>query len=135
MGLLTLDIKDNDRTTHEYMRIDFRKRSVKGKFNLVGFQDKDTLQQVLYIPSLDISAYGDTQEKTYEMVRNAMDEYFDFLTSLPKIEFYQELSKCKWKKNTFASKQFSKVYVDVDGVLQEFNAVDNKVHRLLATTA
>jgi hypothetical protein len=119
----------------ETLRINTSTRRANGRFSMFRWKDKDTLQFVLYIPSLEITAYGETEERAREMLDSAVRNFFQWLMNLPKKQIDQELIKLKFKRSTFFNKQFSKAYVDLAGELQNFNAAENKVERLTLQTA
>ncbi|MBK7306852.1 MAG: hypothetical protein IPI88_07260 [Chitinophagaceae bacterium] len=82
------------------------------------------------MPSLDITGYGETRERAIEMLKFSILDYFESLIKLPSKQIEAELHKFGWKQNKLRHKQYSKAYVDINGELQNFNAVDNKVERL-----
>lgn len=101
---------------------------IKAVLNTVKYRDKDTRQIVIYIPALEISGYGATEEKALEMVKFSMDEYFTSLVRSSAKEMERELAKYGWQhKNKFSNKEYSKAYIDADGKLQNFNAVGDEV--------
>lgn len=102
----------------------------KGSMTILKFQDKDTKQIISYCPSFDISGYGDTEEKAIEMLKFNISELFNHLTRLSPKQMESELSDLGWKQSKFRHKEYSKAYVDINGQLQNLNAVDNKVERL-----
>lgn len=120
----------------EYLHIDIGKRKKRIQFALSTFRyrDKDTRQLVLYIPSLDISSYGATKEKVQEMLEFSLNDYCKYLCSLPSKKIDAELTSLGWKHHRLRNKEYSKVYVDGDGELRNFNAVADKVERLTLQT-
>ncbi|MBK7854225.1 MAG: hypothetical protein IPJ79_04355 [Bacteroidetes bacterium] len=120
----------------ETLHINRKKRSINAIVGTVSFQDKDTLQHVLYMPSLGISSYGQTTEKAETMLKESINDYFKYLIDLRPEKLEIELKNHGWIHDAIRSKDFSKAYVDIDGTLQNFNAVDNKVRMSLqAVTA
>jgi len=112
------------------LRIDHNKRSVKAYISILSFIDKDTRQWVYYMPTLDVTGYGETEDKAAEMMKFSIGELFSHLLNLSNKHLQTELSKLGWKKNYFRNKEYAKSFVDINGELQNFNAVDNKVERL-----
>lgn len=110
----------------------------KGKATLsvvaLKFVDKDTKQKCVYLPSLDISGYGETDEKATEMAKFCIIDFFQYLFTLPPDKLQIELAKFGWKRSMF-KKDFSKAYVDGNGVLQNLNAENDKVERVTLTAA
>ncbi len=103
---------------------------IKAKVTALQFKDADTEQFVLFVPSLGISGYGETQEKANEIVKFNMDEFFKYLVTLSQKRRDLELASLGWKQNNMRAKEFSNAYVDGTGELKEFNALDGKVERL-----
>ncbi len=112
------------------LRITNKPKRFTGHLTLFKFIDKDTKQTVLYSPSFDISGYGETMEKAFEMLKFSLDDVFENLSILPIDKLRQELAKYGWKKDVLRNKEFSKTFVDIDGTLKNLNAVDDKVERL-----
>jgi len=120
----------NQPNKQELLRIDHRRGRIEASLTLHKFIDKDTNQIVHYIPILDITSYGETDEKATEMLRFCMDDLFGYLINLSPKLLKIELSKLGWKQSTFRNKEYSKAYVDIHGELKNLNAVEDKVERL-----
>jgi hypothetical protein len=118
----------------EKLRIDLRKHKITTQVNGYRFIDKDTKQAVTYLPAFELSGYGETFEKADEILRFSLKEYFDYLVKLPSGEIQIELAKLGWKKGLF-NKEYSKTYVDENGVLQNLNAENDHVERIALTAA
>jgi len=112
------------------LRISRKGNRFAGHLTLFKFIDRDTKQTVVYTPSFDISGYGETMEKALEMLKFSIDDLFENLSSLSINKLREELAKYGWKKDALRNKEFSKAFVDIDGSLKNFNAVDDKVERL-----
>jgi len=112
------------------LHIDFGKGKFDGGFNIVCFKDKDTKQFVYFSPGLDISSYGETEQKAMEMFKEAVHAFYESLLKKSRSQIEKELSLLGWKKDKLRNKDFSKAYIDVEGTLQNFNAEDNKIRRL-----
>lgn len=107
----------------------------RGYINIMRFTDKDTKQIVLYAPALEISGYGETEQKAFSMIKESINSLFDILSELSHNDLNVELGKLGWKKNKLRNKDFSRAYVDEDGNLKNFNAIDNKIDRLALVAA
>ena len=87
----------------EQLHVKLSKRNIKGaiKGNIGAFKfiDKDTKQYVMYIPSLEISGYGDTEDKAREMLKFSLDDFSKYLVSLPFEQINEELVKLGWADN------------------------------------
>ncbi|MEI8075242.1 MAG: hypothetical protein WCH78_10875 [Bacteroidota bacterium] len=127
MGILDLIYEPHSTGKDELY---FHTQRITGQVNMHKFQDKDTQQFVFFSPSLDVTGYGDTEEKALEMVKFSIAELFEHLFVLSSKKRELELQKLGWKPAQFKNKQFSKAFVDGDGVLQNLNAVGNKVEQV-----
>lgn len=107
--------------------------SINASVTHIGFQDNDTKQYVFYIPSFDLSGYGSTKEAAREMAHQTIATFLKNLKKLTPKQIRQELALLGWHRNAIKSKSFSKSFVDSDGVLNDFNMVDDKVEVLVET--
>lgn len=117
------------------LHININSGRINANLSAFKYRDKDTRQIVFYIPSLELTSYGATEEKAAEMIKFSIDDYFSFLISLPTKKLQAELSSLKWKHNTLKNKEYSNAYVDVSGQLKNLNAVGDKVERLTLVAA
>lgn len=134
MSQLTYKEAKRQPSKAEQLHINLHKRHVHARVTAFKFLDKDTKQTVIYIPSLELSGYGETIEKAREMVQFTIKDSFDFILDMPADELRSYLSNLGWKKTMF-NKDFSKAYVDGDGVLRNFNADEKTIERLELTAA
>ncbi|MFZ6023794.1 MAG: hypothetical protein ACOYVG_04980 [Bacteroidota bacterium] len=124
----------NEPVQQESLKVNARKGRVVLEVNGFNFIDKDTKQFVIYIPSLNISGYGETKEKADEMIKESFDFFCSHLISLDPSKMNALLATLGWHKKFFA-KQFSKLYVDEMGELKNFNAENNHIERFALTAA
>ena len=103
---------------------------IKLTANMLRFRDKDTRQIIFYIPSIDISGYGENEDKAMELLNFSVNEYFSYLRGLSQKMLDKELLSFGWEKTKDKKKEFSKSFVDGDGNLRSFNAVAGEVERL-----
>lgn len=96
-------------------------RSVKGCLRTVEFEDNGHF--VIYIPSLQLSAYGDDITEAKEMLEVVVDDFCDSLTELSEGQALAELRKFGWEKNSYFTKRFenSNTYIDREGILKDFD--------------
>ncbi len=82
---------------------------------------------IIYVPSLNISAYGDTFEEAQEMLEVALDDFCETLYSLPEPQRTEELKKYGWNRNPLFKKKFeiSDSFVDKEGLLKNFELSDD----------
>ncbi|MDI9320365.1 MAG: hypothetical protein QM530_07825 [Phycisphaerales bacterium] len=105
----------------ETLTVNLHKKRINGEVTSLNFVDKDTKQHVIYIPSLEISGYGETIEKAKKIVEFSINDFFTSLLKLSLIDVRQELKKLGWERAMF-NKEFSHAYIDANGELNGFEA-------------
>lgn len=115
--------------------IHIHNNNVTGYLNAIEFQDADTNQFIIYFPALEISGYGETREKSFALAKFSISEYFNYLHLLSKKNREVELTKHGWKVDKLKNKEYSKVYIDGEGELKNFNAAEGKVKHLTIEAA
>jgi hypothetical protein len=105
----------------QHIKLDYKHKSAKGYFWTVGFKDHQF--HVAYIPSLDLSGYGETEKDALDMLYNqVMDDFFVTLFQLNESQISAELEKYGWKRSKLLRKKFMNTpYVDKEGILKNFN--------------
>lgn len=111
----------------QVLHINKKNRTIKGIVKAIRFQDKDTKQFVIYVPSHELTGYGSSEKRAMEMLKFSIDDFCSFLLTLSAKKMDEELVKLGWKKDRVKNKEYSKAHVDVDGNLKSFNAVEDKV--------
>ncbi|MBK7692140.1 MAG: hypothetical protein IPJ31_13885 [Bacteroidetes bacterium] len=114
-------------TLHIKRRTQYRPGEINGRFRIIHFFDKETKQQVSYIPSFDISAYGKNKTTAMAMLKDSVHEYFKFIMNLNQNEMHQQLVSLGWKSDKFFKKNYSHLYVDKNGILQNFNVAEEDI--------
>lgn len=111
----------------ESLKIDFNKRQVKGVFKVYNFIDHGSF--VVYIPSLNLTSYGDNKgEAVKSLFEVIVGDFFDNLLVMPEYRITEELKKLGWQRGRVMRKKFEQtVYVDKDGVLKNFNLKEETV--------
>jgi hypothetical protein len=104
----------------EHLKIDFKKERITGGLCVFDFIDNG--HNIAYLPSLNLTGYGDTKQEAHELLmKHVLTDFFEGLFTLSQSQVVEELKKLGWEKSHFFNKEFSKSYVDKDGVLREFN--------------
>jgi hypothetical protein len=111
----------NEAVVQEKIKIDFRARTAKLIINVADFVDHGHV--VVYIPSLDLSAYGPTKDEAIKMLFDqVVSDYVESLMKIPESKVSEELAKYGWKRGKILKKNFSnEAFVDAKGILQNFN--------------
>ncbi|ARK09022.1 hypothetical protein A6C57_01105 [Fibrella sp. ES10-3-2-2] len=114
------------------LTIDFESHSIMGILNSYRFEDNGFI--VTYIPSLGLSAYGETVEEANQMlVHDVINDFFNTIIDLPAVAVFEELSKLGWTCNK-ATEFKNQAYVDEAGILQNFDLPqDTPIERHLVT--
>ncbi len=98
-----------------------KKSSGEVKATFQSYSIKDGDQYVAYIPSLEMTGYGKTVDEGLEMLKEAVEDYFENLMKLTMLGISKELSKHGWNRDKILRKQFSNdTFIDKDGVLKGF---------------
>ena len=69
-------------------------------------------------PSLNVSGYGDTEKEAEKNFLENLDLFRKDLFELSHIQRVLELKKMGWVRKKFAKRQFSKSFVDENGILK-----------------
>jgi predicted RNase H-like HicB family nuclease len=114
-------LKSADKSPLENEQLHVSGKGVKFQVNrLLG---KDGGYWVAIAPSIGVSGYGKTQEAAIESFDHNIVVFVDDVMEMSHSGREKYLTELGWKKNRIWSKQFSKVYVDNDGVLNNLESV------------
>lgn len=92
------------------------------ELNLKRFEWVDHGHVMLYLPSLNISAYGQNLQAALEMLDFSVEEFFHNLSTLTAKNILEELNKLGWEvPDNDATLCYSRVYVDKAGWLHNFD--------------
>lgn len=127
MGIKNLKEIRGSNSANQSLRVNKAKGKISAELIIFDFIDKDTQQIVLYCPAFELSSYGENYEKAKEMMALSLEDYFNQLIKLPIDKIQLELVQYGWKKAQLSNKTYSKAYVDIDGKLKDFNALEDKV--------
>lgn len=85
------------------------------------FQWKDHGHHMAYMPSLDLTGYGETPDQAKEMLDFSAKEYCEWLALLPQVQLDAELARLGWEKGKPSEDSgYTCPYVDREGALQGF---------------
>ncbi len=112
----------------EFIRVKGYKdtKHISGSSLVVQFKDKETNMICLYIPSLDLSAYGDNIGEAEIMMEESLKFYLTELSKLSIKQIEQELFRLGWTKRKYKRKEFTPIH-DIDQRMKEENITDYKV--------
>lgn len=69
-------------------------------------------------PSINVSGYGKNIEEAKTSFNENIDTFCEDLNSLPIVQKRIILKEMGWEQRKYLKKQFSKAFVDEDGILQ-----------------
>lgn len=119
---IKFEIKPIKAPSEDHVHINRKEKGakIKASISVYKYQDKETNQFIVYIPSLEISGYGETDQKATEMAQNSVKEYLLSLAFMLPKKAESELASLGWKHNRIRNKDYSKSYVDLSGELKDF---------------
>jgi predicted RNase H-like HicB family nuclease len=114
------------------------KESVRIKENnvtikVMTFTGKDGDYFVSVSPALLVSGYGATEEEATESFKENIETFCEDLLKLSPEKRNTELSKLGFNQERYHQKNYSKAYVDENGVLQGLEPTTLKTSMLEAT--
>lgn len=106
---------------HETLIIDLAKQNLVLDANCIHFKEGDSF--IIYLPSLNISAYGDSLVEAKEMFQVCLEEFtrdiFFNLKSYSAIEAY--LKELGWKSTRFSNKKMFRLSeISFVAIIKEF---------------
>lgn len=118
----------------ESLKLNIKQKKGKGVFRLIQFEDNGHF--IAYIPSLNLSGYGDTEEEAINMLGDIVfEDFFENLFEQPENVIFEHLKKFGWTKGAFFTKDLSNnVHIDKEGILKNFNlSSETKITEKLVT--
>ena len=104
----------------ETLNVDIINKNFKAQLNAVGFKEAD--YHILYIPSLQISSYGDTFKEANDMLKESLNQFSEDIFALKKNEITAIFRDLGWRKNKFFSKRLSHLSdTTFEDIKEEFN--------------
>ncbi|MBO0947517.1 hypothetical protein [Fibrella forsythiae] len=133
MGVYTELNEGPELLSHDSLSINFKSKNIQAQLNLYHFEDNGFM--VSYIPSLNLSAYGETIEEAKHMLfHEVLDDFFHTIIDMPEMAVFEELGKLCWQGTRVQeSRQYNNsAYVDKEGVLRDFDLPqDTPIHQEL----
>ena len=111
----------SESSTESLLEIDFSSKQVR--LAVVGFTFSDHGYTIIYLPSLNLSAYGNSEEDAKTMLSEiVLDDFCENLVALSAVDAHEFLGKLGWTSLSKNSQNFSNsAFVDKDGVLRNFD--------------
>ena len=132
---LNFTARPTQKPDKDTLHVNYTSHHIKGHLTAFRFIDNDTNQWVVYLPTLELSGYGETLEKAQEMLRFHIEDFSSNLVNISRKESSILLQSLGWSQDAIFKKDFSKVFVDEQGQLQSFNAKENSLQRVTLEAA
>jgi len=114
----------NNQMKKEVLKLDFNKKSLQAKLNAFGFKDGEFY--ILYIPSLEISAYGDDYNDAMQMLKESLDVFSEDIFNIPIKNAKNLLKKLGWQPNKIFKKKMEQTKnISPEYLIKEYNLPDN----------
>ena len=121
----------------ETININTKHQSFHGSLCVVQFMDHG--HYISYMPSLNLTGYGDTPNEADKLLMDfVVKDFLEGLFSLEKDELiFDELKKLGWQRSPFFKKDLNKsAYVNKEGILRDFNLpAETKIESKLMSVA
>lgn len=119
----------------EFIKISSGKhpKIIKAQFRSVEFENDGV--HIVYIPSINLSAYGNTEKEADDMMSVALKDAIIAFNECEPFELVSQLKSLGWERNViFSSEMSNKAHIDNKGILREFDlAEDTQIEERLLT--
>lgn len=115
----------------EFVKIKPSSGLVKGRFQVFEFEEGD--HKIIYAPSLEISAYGSTENEAKDMFKSSVATFFeDYLTEHGIDHLYAELNRLGWKQDKYLKKKLSNLSkTTFEDIRKEFDLPEDAKYQKL----
>jgi len=111
-----------NQSQQEVIKLNLRKGEGHGTIRVVEFKDHQFY--VAYMPTLNLSGYGDTENEALDMLfKDVLMDFFEHLMKLSETEVTEELAKYGFMKSGYFKKRFTSVgpHVELSSILSKLN--------------
>lgn len=105
----------------EFFKFNSSKKKYQCSANAYKYIDKDTGMCMIYMPSFEISGYGDTLQEANTILMFNLEALMDYLGTLSPKKLNEELVSLGWKRTLF-NKEYSHLTVDATGKLKDITS-------------
>lgn len=108
----------------EYIKINLKRQHIAAKLRTFSFQEGNT--HIVYLPSVEISGYGDTIEEAHDLAKITLNDFSQNLFKLPESKIYAVLRELGWERDRFFQKKMNNLSnITYEDIKKEFNIPDN----------
>lgn len=96
-------------------------REIEGTLNSLEFIDNNSY--IIFIPTLNLSSYGNNQEEAIYMMREiVIKDFCETIMAQPVEKVISDLKELGWNQSPFFKKELSRTsYISKKGILKELN--------------
>lgn len=100
-------------------------QTLQGQLNSIEFKDHGSC--IVFIPSLNLSSYGDTPEEAHLMMKDiVLKDFCDTIMNQSFEKIISDLKDLGWSQSPFFKKELSKTaYINKQGLLRDLNVSEN----------
>lgn len=110
----------------ERLSVNFSKGRLKARLNAMSFMEGDSY--IIYLPSVKISAYGDTLDEAKEMIEVCLEEFSKDIIKLNSKVGMDYLRGLGWKEESYFKKRMIALSTtSFEDIKKEFDLPDNIV--------
>ena len=112
----------------EYLKLNFAKSKKKAiaRLRLLTFVAAN--QCILYIPSLNLSAYGSDIDEANKMIEDVLEDFFSHLSQLNEQQVLQEIKQYGWVRRPYLPKQLRNIqFIDERSIKENFELSDETI--------
>lgn len=109
----------------ESITLDVRRKIFNVETRGISFKDGEF--DVIYIPSLELSAYGKNIKQAKKMLEIQLNEFSESLFKLPAPKIHNEFKRLGWEKDKFFKRRLNIELSDTtfESIKKEFNIPEN----------
>lgn len=108
----------------ETLNIDRNKNIFKGHLSGICFKEGD--YQIIYVPSLEISSYGEDLKEANSMMKKIITQYGKDLLHLTESKMNKTLTEMGWQKSKFFKRKHENMSdTTFEDIRKEFNLPDD----------
>tara|TARA_R110000868_G_scaffold355726_1_gene617287 strand:+ start:3740 stop:4105 length:366 start_codon:yes stop_codon:yes gene_type:complete len=104
----------------ENIKIDIKSKRLTATLKGIGFKEGEYF--IIYIPSLNVSGYGVTEQEANELVKITLENFSEELFKMNENKIFEQLKSLGWQKNRIFNKRMSNLSeTTFEDIIKEFN--------------
>ena len=108
----------------EILKINKKKQTIFFKLQIHSF--KEGAFEIVYIPSLEISGYGETKAEAMELMKTSLFIFGENILKSVNHKITEDLKELGWEQHSYFKKQLNNISnTTFDDIKRQFNIPDN----------